>query len=112
MVYENDWHEALDMLGSMLVFVFRALQERKQYATLLETVKRYYPSSRPFRIGLDEQGKVPRITFMEAKRLLREELGFLHSDDEENFTYVLSVPVSSSDHSPFPLLTKGTFPYI
>ena len=105
MVYENDWHEVLDMLGSMLVFVIRALQERKQYAALLETVRRYYLSSRPFRIGLDEQGKVPRITFMEAKRMLREELGF-HTDDQENFTYV-SGPRSAYV---FPFADQGVFP--
>lgn len=87
MTYQDDWHEAVDMIGSMLVFVFRALQERKQFSTLIDTVKKYYPSSRPFRIGLDKQGKVPRITWMEAKRMLREELGF-HTSDKEDITCV------------------------
>jgi len=85
MTYENDWHEVVDMLGDMLVFVFKGLQERKRNAALLETVRKYYPSSRAFQIGLDENGKVPRITFPEAKRILREELGF-DTDDNENFT--------------------------
>jgi hypothetical protein len=89
------------MIGSMLVFVFRALQERKQFATLMETVKEYYPSSKPFQVGLDEQGKVPRITWIEAKRVLREELSF-HTSDQEDFTCVPhrlhdnSAPLSNS----------------
>jgi aspartyl/asparaginyl-tRNA synthetase len=85
MTYQDDWHEVVDTIGSMLVFVFRALQERKQFAALIETVKMYYPSSRPFRIGLDNQGKVPRITWMEAKRILREELG-CNTSNKEDFT--------------------------
>jgi len=86
MTYENDWHEVVDLLGEMLVFVFRGLQERKQFAALLKTVQKFYPSSRPFRVGLDEKGRIPRITFPEAKRMLREELGFTDTDDNENFT--------------------------
>lgn len=85
MVFRDDYHEVVEMIESMLVFVFRGLQERKQYRYLTENVKRLYPSASEFRIGLDEHGKVPRITFMEAKRILREELGF-EADDKKNFT--------------------------
>lgn len=85
MVFQDDYHEVVELIESMLVFVFRGLQERKQYRYLVEIVQRLYPSARPFRIGLDENGKVPRITFLEAKRILREELGF-ETDDKKNFT--------------------------
>ncbi|KAK2612472.1 hypothetical protein QQS21_001576 [Conoideocrella luteorostrata] len=85
MTFQDDYHEVVELIESMLVFVFRNLQERKQYKKLLEAVLKLYPSARPFQIGLDEHGRVPRITFLEAKRILREELG-LDSDDGKNFT--------------------------
>ncbi|KAL2016554.1 hypothetical protein VTK56DRAFT_3411 [Thermocarpiscus australiensis] len=85
MAFQDDYHEVVELIESMLVFVFRGLQERKQYRQLIEVVQRHYPSVRPFRIGLDEHGKVPRVTFLEAKRILREELG-LNTDDDKNFT--------------------------
>lgn len=85
MVIQDDYHEVVEMIESMLVFVFRGLQERKQYRHFTEIVERLYPSAKQFRIGLDERGKVPRIAFMEAKRILREELG-LGADDKKDFT--------------------------
>lgn len=88
MAFQDDYHEVAELIESMLVFVFRGLQERKQYKSLVEIVQHLYPCARPFRVGLDEHGKVPRITFLEAKRILREELG-LESDDGKNFTYVI-----------------------
>jgi aspartyl-tRNA synthetase len=85
MIFRDDYYEVVETIESMLVFVFRGLQERRQYRYLTEIVKRLYPTARQFRIGLDEYGKVPRITFIEAKRVLREELGF-EADDKRNFT--------------------------
>ncbi|KAI4175684.1 MAG: hypothetical protein LQ346_008030, partial [Caloplaca aetnensis] len=85
MVIQDDYHEVVEMIESMIVFVYRGLQERKQYRHLTETVEKFYPSARKFRISLDEHGKVPRITFLEARRILREELGF-EADDTKDFT--------------------------
>lgn len=85
MAFHDNYYEVVEMIESMLIYVFRGLQERKQYRHLVEVVQGLYPSARPFRIGLDEQGKVPRITFSEAKRILRDELGF-DTDDKKNFT--------------------------
>jgi aspartyl/asparaginyl-tRNA synthetase len=85
MVFQNDYHEVMELIESMLVFVFRGLQQRKQYRHLIEAFMSLYPSARDFKIGLDESGKVPRITFLEAKRILREELGF-ETKDDKNFT--------------------------
>ena len=85
MVFRDDYHEVVEMIESMLLFVFRGLQERKQYRNLTKIVEKLYPSARQFRVGLDEQGRVPRITFLEAKRILREELGLL-TDDKKDFT--------------------------
>ncbi|KAI1325944.1 aspartate-tRNA ligase [Xylariaceae sp. FL0255] len=85
MTFEEEYHEVTKMVEDMLVFVLRGLQERKQFRNLTEIVKKLYPSAREFRIGLNEKGEVPRITFMEAKRVLREELGF-DAPDNKNFT--------------------------
>ena len=83
MAFQDHYHEVLEMIESMLVFVFRGLQERQQYSGLIEIVKELYPSARPFRIGLDKDGKVPHITFLEAKRILREELGYAADDADK-----------------------------
>lgn len=85
MAFHNDYHEVVELVESMLVFVLNELQQRNHYKQLVEAVQKLYPRARPFRVGLDEHGKVPRITFLEAKRILREDLG-LESDDSKNFT--------------------------
>lgn len=85
MVFSQDYHEVVEMIESMIVFVYRGLQERNQYRRLIETVKKINPLVRDFKVGVDESGNVPRITFMEAKRILRQDLGFDTSDDK-NFT--------------------------
>jgi aspartyl-tRNA synthetase len=85
MAFDHDYQEVIDLIESMLVFVFKELQGREQYKQLIALVQEMYPGVRPFRVGLNEHGKVPRITFLEAKRILREEFG-LESDDSKNFT--------------------------
>jgi aspartyl-tRNA synthetase len=87
MVFQEDYHEVMDMMESMLLFVFRGLQERKQCRDLIESVKKYYPAAREFCVGLDEHGNVPRISFMKAKQLLREELD-MNADDNQDLSYV------------------------
>ncbi|TQV92501.1 hypothetical protein V2A60_007183 [Cordyceps javanica] len=85
MAFRHDYHEVVELIESMLLFVLNELQRRKQYKALIEAVQQIFPHTRPFRVGLDGQGKVIRITFLEAKRILREEIG-LASDDCKNFT--------------------------
>ncbi|CAG7962066.1 unnamed protein product [Penicillium salamii] len=85
MTFYEDYHEVVDLLESMLLFVFRELQGCKQYKQHIDAVQRLYPCGRPLRVGFDEHGKVPRITFTEAKRILREDMN-LESDDSKNFT--------------------------
>ena len=83
MTFQENYHEIMDLMDSMLLFIFKGLQERKQYRDLIETVKKYYPAAKDFRVGLDKNGKIPRITFMQAKQLLREELGFKAEDNQD-----------------------------
>ncbi|KAJ6781994.1 hypothetical protein PWT90_01281 [Aphanocladium album] len=85
MAFDDDYHEVVNLIESMLVFVLTELQRRSQYKKLIEEVQKLYPRAQPFCLSLDTHGKVPRITFLEAKRILREELG-LASDDGKNFT--------------------------
>lgn len=83
MTIQNDYHEVMDLMDSMLLFIFKGLQERKQYRGLIDTVKKYYPDAKDFRLGLDDQGKIPRITFAEAKRMLRDELRLKTDNDQD-----------------------------
>ncbi|KAJ5212484.1 uncharacterized protein N7498_004130 [Penicillium cinerascens] len=83
MILEENYYEVMDLMDSMIIFVFKGLQERKKYQDLIETVKNHYPSSKDFRIGLDEHGKIPRISFKQAKRMLRDELGFKTEDTDD-----------------------------
>ncbi|KAK0621751.1 aspartate-tRNA ligase [Bombardia bombarda] len=85
MAFRDDYREVMGLIEEMLVFVFRGLQERRQYRQLIEVARGLYPSAGRFRVGLDEQGRVPRVSFLEAKRILREELG-VETDDGKNFT--------------------------
>ncbi|KAF7589935.1 hypothetical protein BBP40_003515 [Aspergillus hancockii] len=83
MVLEDNYYEVMDLMDSMIIFVFKGLQERKKYRDLIKIVKNHYPSAKDFRIGLDEHGKIPRISFKEAKRMLRDELGFKTEDTDD-----------------------------
>ncbi|KAL4812561.1 hypothetical protein BDW67DRAFT_188537 [Aspergillus spinulosporus] len=83
MVLEKNYYEVMDLMDSMIIFVLKGLQERKKYRDLIETVKNHYPSAKDFRIGLDEHGKIPRISYKEAKRMLRDELGFKTVDTDD-----------------------------
>lgn len=85
MAFQDDYHEVIDMAESLLVFIIRQLQERREYQRLTNVAKLLYPSAGTFRLGLDAQGKVPRITFMEAKKLLKEELG-TNVDEQADFS--------------------------
>ncbi|KAH2778176.1 hypothetical protein KXV54_003130, partial [Aspergillus fumigatus] len=83
MVLEENYYEVMDLMDSMIVFVLKGLQERKKYRDLIEIVQNHYPTAQDFRIGLDEQGKIPWISFKEAKRMLRDELGFKTEDTDD-----------------------------
>ncbi|KJZ75427.1 hypothetical protein HIM_05123 [Hirsutella minnesotensis 3608] len=85
MAFHDDYLEVVDLIESMVVFVLNELQRREQYKHLIKAVQKIYPRARPFLVGLDEHGKVIRTTFLEAKRILREELG-IASEDSKKFT--------------------------
>jgi hypothetical protein len=87
---KNDWTEILELTDSLLVFLLRSLQEDDKYAKLTATAKRLYPTAGSFKLGLDKNGKIPRVRFDEAKAILRNQLSKT-ADVEEDLTYVLII---------------------
>ncbi|KAK5653279.1 hypothetical protein OQA88_9178 [Cercophora sp. LCS_1] len=85
MAFDNDYHEIVGLVELMVLFVFTELEEREPYRQLVEVVRRHYPSAKPFQLGIDEDCKVRRTTFLGAKRILREKVGG-ETDDDKNFT--------------------------
>ncbi|PVH98977.1 aspartate-tRNA ligase [Periconia macrospinosa] len=85
MTFQEDYREVVDTIESMLIFVLTNLQKREKFRQLLDAVRRDHPSAREFSIGLDERGKIPRVTFAEAKRILQQDLG-IEANPNKNFT--------------------------
>lgn len=84
---KNDWTEILDLADNLLVSIIQSLQQQEKYTTLTNTAHRLYPGAGTFKLGLDENGKLFRVTFKEAKAILRDSLG-LKTDVKDDFTYV------------------------
>ncbi|KAF2715893.1 class II aaRS and biotin synthetase [Polychaeton citri CBS 116435] len=85
MVINKHYEEAMDMVEALLLHAVHGLQTDDKYHDAVTTLKEStiegigsfkYPSN----------GKGPRITFLQAKALLRTECGLLKTDDNENFT--------------------------
>ncbi|PSR84454.1 hypothetical protein BD289DRAFT_368613 [Coniella lustricola] len=82
---KNDWTEILDLADNLLVSIIQSLQQLEKYITLTNTAHRLYPGAGTFQLGLDQNGKLFRVTFKEAKAILRNSLG-LKSNDQDDFT--------------------------
>ncbi|KAL7783567.1 hypothetical protein V8C37DRAFT_42929 [Trichoderma ceciliae] len=82
---KNDWTEILELADGLLVFLVRSLQEHDKYAKLTTAAQRLYPSAGSFKLGLDKNGKLPRVRFDEAKAILRDQLGKV-ADVQEDLT--------------------------
>lgn len=84
---KNDWSEILELADSLLVFLLRSLQEDEKYTKLTAAAQRLYPAAGSFKLGLNKNGKLPRVRFDEAKAILRDQLGKT-AHVEEDLTYV------------------------
>ena len=62
------WEEVLDVVESMVLYIFGRLPE--QCKREMEVIKRAYPEAGNFK--LPTAGQVPRITFAEGVKMLRE----------------------------------------
>lgn len=78
------WGEILDLMDELLVFLIRSVQERSKYTNIVQTAQRLHSSACIFRLGL-VNGKLIRITFRDAKLILRTSLG-MQSNFNDDFT--------------------------
>lgn len=67
MAFENHYHEVLDVLGDLFVFIFTEL--KKRYGKEIATVRKQYPVEE-FKLPAD--GKMVRLHFKEGIAMLRE----------------------------------------
>ena len=88
MVIHDDYHEVMDLAEAMLAFVIHGLQERARFKELTTLTKRLHSSAGSFNIGSNGDGRFPRITFGDAKTLLREQCGIKTATDLDNFRCV------------------------
>jgi aspartyl-tRNA synthetase len=63
----DDYHEVVDMLENLMLFIFNGLNER--YAKETELVRKVY-AVEPFKLPIGQS--VPRIAYSEGIRMLRE----------------------------------------
>ncbi|RFU30673.1 hypothetical protein B7463_g5658, partial [Scytalidium lignicola] len=73
-----DYHEVVDMLEQLMLFIFNGLATR--YAKETELVRNVYTTVESFK--LPKVGHVPRIEFSEGIRMLREAGEVLGDDDD------------------------------
>lgn len=81
MAFERDWTEVRDQAEALFIYMIRGLQEREKFKHLIPLAKKMWSSAGDFDLGLDDQGKLTKITFSEAKQLLKDD-GELHVDDQ------------------------------
>ncbi|KIY01397.1 uncharacterized protein Z520_02949 [Fonsecaea multimorphosa CBS 102226] len=83
MTFRETYEEAIHLTESLLLYVLSELQRRDKYQDALVAAAAH-PRTDAFRSP--QSGKVPRITFREAKRLLRTECSMHDAVDHEDFT--------------------------
>ena len=66
MAFKVHYHEVLDLLEGLFVFIFNGLKER--YAKEIDIVRKQYPVEE---FKVPENGKMVRLTFGEGISLLR-----------------------------------------
>ena len=84
MTFKVHYHEVLDLLEGLFVYIFNGLKER--YAKEIEIVRRQYPVE-DFKVP--ENGQMVRLAFSEGIAMLRE--AGEQVEDYEDLRLVLSV---------------------
>lgn len=82
MTFEEHYHEVLDVLSELCLFIFKELKNR--YGKEIELVRRQFPMEE---FKLPEDGKVVKLTYKEGVALLREagkEIGDFEDLSTEN----------------------------
>lgn len=67
MTIKAHYHEALDVLEELFMYIFKGLKER--YSKELEIIRRQYPVEE---FKLPEDGKMVRLNFSDGVAMLRE----------------------------------------
>lgn len=102
----NHYHEALSFGENLVTFIIHQLQEREQYKILTATLKEEgYPEAGNFKIPAEGEQAV-RITFAEAKKMLKESGYDIGEDEMADIEYVplLHHPPNHHHHqTPAPL---------
>jgi aspartyl-tRNA synthetase len=80
MAFEEHYHEVLEILEELLVFVFNGLKNR--FSSEIEAVKKQYPST-----NFEFLQKTLRLEFKDAVKLLRE--NNVEIEDLEDFRYLI-----------------------
>ncbi|KAL6879904.1 hypothetical protein HDV57DRAFT_99060 [Trichoderma longibrachiatum] len=98
---DNDWAEILELADSLLVFLLRSLQEDDKIVKYTAAAQRLYPAAGSFKLGLDTNGKLPRVRFDEAQAILRDQLGkAAHVEEDLTEEETLLGDLFASDQSP------------
>lgn len=89
----NHYHEVLSFGENLVTFIIRQLQERQQYKNLTAILKEEgYPEAGNFKIPAEGEEAV-RITFAEAKRMLKESGYDIGEDEMADIEYVSITPM-------------------
>ena len=89
----NHYHEVLTFGENLVTFIIRQLQEREQYKTLTNILKEEgYPEAGNFKLPAEGEPAV-RITFAEAKKLLKQSGYDIGEDEMEDIEYVNPQPI-------------------
>jgi hypothetical protein len=67
----NGWEELIQEAEKMILHLVKSLQEGENYQMLTMQASRLYPLAGSFKLGLNEHGGLPRVTFKGARKILR-----------------------------------------
>ena len=103
MTIQNHYHEVLSFGEQLMIFIIRALQTRPECQHLVNIIKKAgYPEAGDFQLPPGDEAV--RITFAEAKKMLKESGYDIGEDEMEDIEYIPPPPTPPlpiySDHSP------------
>ena len=94
----NHYHEVLAFGENLVTFIIRQLQERSQYKTLTNILREEgYPEAGDFKLPAEGSPAV-RITFAEAKKMLKQSGYDIGEDEMEDIEYASPLPQKSYPH--------------
>ena len=87
MTIQNHYHEVLTFGEQLMIFIIRALQTRPECQHLVNIIKKAgYPEAGDFQLPPGDEAV--RITFAEAKKMLKESGYDIGEDEMEDIEYI------------------------